>query len=111
MTVGPRSHGRCGVAVAGSISTMQPVFAGDERADHSYRGRSKKRYRAQGGTLAEAGVDVLVMEMIRDTARRFSATEAAMETGLPVSVGLSFEPGPNGGLVGWGTAQRAQWTT
>ena len=57
--------------------------------------------------MAEAGVDVLVMEMMRDTGPSVWATEAAMETGLPVWVGLSFEPGPDGGLVGWGRPESA----
>ncbi|HEX6786739.1 MAG TPA: homocysteine S-methyltransferase family protein [Acidimicrobiales bacterium] len=92
-------------AVAGSISTMQPVVRGDDRTDRSRtwtEAEVRERYRRKAGTLAEAGVDVLVMEMMRDTGPSVWATEAAVETGLPVWVGLSFEPGPDGGLVGWG---------
>jgi S-methylmethionine-dependent homocysteine/selenocysteine methylase len=92
-------------AVAGSISTMQPVVRGDDRTDRSRtwtEAEVRERYRRKSGTLAEAGVDVLVMEMMRDTGPSVWATEAAIETGLPVWVGLSFEPGPDGGLVGWG---------
>jgi len=92
-------------AVAGSISTMQPVVRGDDRTDRSRawaEAEVRERYRRKAGTLAEAGVDVLVMEMMRDTGPSVWATEAAIETGLPVWVGLSFEPGPDGGLVGWG---------
>ena len=99
-----------GVAVAGSISTMQPVLAGDDRTDRSRawtEAEVRERYRRKAGTLAEAGVDVLVMEMMRDTGPSVWATEAAMETGLPVWVGLSFEPGPDGGLVGWGRPESA----
>ena len=97
-------------AVAGSISTMQPVFAGDDRTDRSRRWTAaevRERYRRKAGTLAEAGVDLLVMEMMRDTDVSVWATEAAMETGLPVWVGCSFEPGPDGGLVGWGRPECA----
>jgi homocysteine S-methyltransferase len=92
-------------AVAGSISTMQPVVRGDDRTDRSRTWTEadvRERYRRKADTLAEAGVDVLVMEMMRDTGPSVWATEAAIETGLPVWVGLSFEPGPDGGLVGWG---------
>ena len=92
-------------AVAGSVSTMQPVLAGDDRTDPSRtwtEAEVRERYRRKAGTLAEAGVDLLVMEMMRDAGASVWATEAAMETGLPVWVGLSFEPGPDGGLVGWG---------
>ena len=99
-----------GAAVAGSISTMQPVVAGDDRTDRSHtwtEDEVRERYRRKAGTLAEAGVDVLVMEMMRDTGPSVWATEAAMETGLPVWVGLSFEPGPDGGLVGWGRPESA----
>ena len=99
-----------GAAVAGSISTMQPVLAGDDRTDRSRtwtEAEVRERYRRKAGTLAEAGVDVLVMEMMRDTGPSVWATEAAMETGLPVWVGLSFEPGPDGGLVGWGRPESA----
>ena len=97
-------------AVAGSISTMQPVLAGDDRTDRSRtwtEAEVRERYRRKAGTLAEAGVDVLVMEMMRDTGPSVWATEAARETGLPVWVGLSFEPGPDGGLVGWGRPECA----
>ena len=97
-------------AVAGSISTMQPVLAGDDRTDRSRtwtEAEVRERYRRKAGTLAEAGVDVLVMEMMRDTGPSVWATEAARETGLPVWVGLSFEPGPDGGLVGWGRPESA----
>ncbi len=97
-------------AVAGSISTMQPVLAGDDRTDRSRtwtEAEVRERYRRKTGTLAEAGVDVLVMEMMRDTGPSVWATEAARETGLPVWVGLSFEPGPDGGLVGWGRPECA----
>ena len=99
-----------GAAVAGSISTMQPVVAGDDRTDRSRtwtEAEVRERYRRKAGTLAEAGVDVLVMEMMRDTGPSVWATEAARETGLPVWVGLSFEPGPDGGLVGWGRPECA----
>lgn len=92
-------------AVAGSVSTMQPVLAGDDRTDRSRQwpeAEVRERYLRKAGTLAEAGVDLLVMEMMRDIGPSVWATEAAMETGLPVWVGLSFEPGPDGRLVGWG---------
>jgi len=97
-------------AVAGSVSTMQPVLAGDDRTDRSRQwteAEVRERYRRKAGTLAEAGVDLLVMEMMRDTGPSVWATEAAMATDLPVWVGLSFEPGLGGGLVGWGRPECA----
>jgi S-methylmethionine-dependent homocysteine/selenocysteine methylase len=97
-------------AVAGSVSTMQPVLSGDDRTDRLRpwtKVEVRERFRRKARTLAEAGVDLLVMEMMRDTGASVWATEAAMETGLPVWIGLSFEPGPDGGLVGWGRPECA----
>ena len=50
--------------------------------------------------MAASGVDVLVMEMMRDTDYSVWATEAAIATGLPVWVGIAVERGPEGELVG-----------
>jgi S-methylmethionine-dependent homocysteine/selenocysteine methylase len=98
------------VAVAGSISTMRPVHTGDDRSDLTRawsESETRELYRRKAGSLAEAGVDVLLMEMMRDTDVSVWATEAAIETGLPVWIGLSVRPGPDGGLVGWGRPDHA----
>ena len=57
-------------------------------------------YREMAETLAEAGCDLLVMEMMGDVDRARRVTEAAIATGLPVWVGFtctldsfSAEPG------------------
>jgi S-methylmethionine-dependent homocysteine/selenocysteine methylase len=50
----------------------------------------------------DCGVDLLMMEMMRDCDYSLWASEAAMETGLPVWIGLSVERGDDGALVGFG---------
>ena len=62
--------------------------------------RAREMYRRKAETMAATGVDVLVMEMIRDTDYSVWATEAAIATGLPVWVGIAVERSPNGELVG-----------
>ena len=46
-------------------------------------------YRRQANTLAEAGADFLLLEMIREPVHGGALLRAALETGLPVWVGLS----------------------
>jgi homocysteine S-methyltransferase len=74
------------VFIAGSISTMSA------RADNSYEPRAEKareNYREQAEVLAESGVDVIVLEMMRDLEQTSYAMEAAVATRLPVWVGFS----------------------
>ena len=74
------------VFIAGSISTMSA------RADNSYEPRAEKareNYREQGEVLAESGVDVIMLEMMRDLEQTSYAMEAAVATGVPVWVGFS----------------------
>ena len=53
------------------------------------------------GALADAGCDLLVMEMMMDVERATRVTEAALATGLPVWVGISTSQGPGGTMTGW----------
>jgi S-methylmethionine-dependent homocysteine/selenocysteine methylase len=74
------------VFIAGSISTISA------RADNSSEPRAEKardNYRGQAEILAESGVDVIVLEMMRDLEQTSYAMEAAVATGLPVWVGFS----------------------
>ncbi len=91
------------VPVGGSISVMRPVVAGGDR-NEVFRNWTEERardlYRRKAETMAASGVDVLVMEMMRDTDYSVWATEAAIATGLPVWVGIAVERGPDGELVG-----------
>ncbi len=74
------------VYVAGSISSFV--------AESDYRNRPgaealRASYREQAGLLAEAEVDFLILEMMRDIDQSRIAVAAAAATGLPVWVGFT----------------------
>ena len=84
------------VSIAGSISTMSA------HADNSYEPseeEARDNYREQAEVLAESGVDVIVLEMMRDLEHTSYAMEAAVATGLPVWVGFSCRITDEGTLV------------
>jgi S-methylmethionine-dependent homocysteine/selenocysteine methylase len=92
------------VAVAGSFSTMRPVIKGTDRTDLSKnwtRDEAMILFRRKAANLKACGVDFIFMEMMRDTDYSVWATESALETGLPVWVGISVER-VEGELVGFG---------
>ena len=77
------------VAIAGSMSLAggadvmvrgRPSLEGDELLDS---------YREQAAALAEAGVDLIALEMIGSPTYGAPALQAAAETGLPVWLGVS----------------------
>jgi S-methylmethionine-dependent homocysteine/selenocysteine methylase len=77
--------GEPGVAVAGSLSDMALsglVSPGDGSMP------AVEAFRVQAAALAEAGVDLLVLEMMRSEAVAEPALQAAAETGLPVWFGV-----------------------
>jgi S-methylmethionine-dependent homocysteine/selenocysteine methylase len=79
--------GESGVAVAGSLSEM--ALAGlISRGDDAISAGAA--FRVQAAALAEAGVDLLVLEMMRSEAVAEPALEAAAETGLPLWFGVSI---------------------
>ena len=88
------------VAVAGSLSTMRPVAKGTDQRDQSIDLASipwAANLREAAELQAEAGADLLLLEMICDFEHGGMALEAARATGLPVWVGLSARrrgPGP-----------------
>jgi homocysteine S-methyltransferase len=93
------------VAVAGSVSTMRPVEPGTDRTlkDREWpEAQARDLFRRKVENLKRAGVDLLMMEMMRDVDYSVYATEAAIATGLPVWVGISVERGEGGKLVGFG---------
>ena len=74
------------VWIAGSMSSMPPLQGDhqavlDEHAEASYRELAE--------VLAEAGVDLIIAEMMRDIDNASMVIEAALSTGLPVWVGYS----------------------
>ena len=93
------------VAVAGSMSVSRVIQPGTDRIvtdkDMS-EDAARSKLRAMAELLADAGVDLIVMEMMRDLDMSVWAVEEAVKTGLPVWVGLSCEKDPGGKLVGFG---------
>lgn len=89
------------VAVAGSCSVMPPVARGTDRVPdrHWDPDRIKPLYERKVKVLADAGCDLIIMEMMRDLDVSLWATEAAVATGLPVWVGMSVERSDSGELV------------
>jgi homocysteine S-methyltransferase len=86
------------VFIAGSISTFTA------RYDYSYEPRAEKaraNYREQAEVLAESGVDVIALEMMRDLEQTTYALEAAVDTGLPIWVGYSCKTTDEGTVVLW----------
>jgi homocysteine S-methyltransferase len=98
------------VAVAGSMSTMRPMQVGSDRNNlmHEWpEAEARRLFRAKAEGLKAAGADFIIMELLRDTDYAAWASEAALETGLPVWIGVSAEPDGKGGLQGWGRADCA----
>jgi S-methylmethionine-dependent homocysteine/selenocysteine methylase len=93
------------VAVAGSVSTQRPVIPGTDRTDLSFNWsaeEARQLFQRKVDNLKALGVDLLMMEMMRDTDYSLYACEAAMATGLPVWIGISVERNAAGELVGFG---------
>lgn len=96
-------HAAGPVAVAGSISTTTFSKGGeldyerlpDEKTAFNY-------YLSHAAILAEAGADLIILEMMRDVEQTSYALRAAKETGLPVWVGFSCEPGETGEVLLYG---------
>lgn len=86
------------VAIAGSISCLPPRFDvhayPDERTESS-------AYRELAETLAEAGADLLLLEMMQETRHAPLACAAARTVGLPVWLGVSCRVGAGDALVGF----------
>lgn len=91
------------VCVAGSVSVMRPHKPGTDRFDPSFTW-TEEDARALFATKAENlkanGAELIILEMMRDTQYSLWAAEAAMNTGLPVWVGIAVERGTDGGLHG-----------
>jgi S-methylmethionine-dependent homocysteine/selenocysteine methylase len=93
------------VAVAGSISTMRPMVTGSDRNNLGVawsEAEARQLFQRKANNLASTGVDLIMMELMRDCDYALWATEAAMKTGLPVWVGVSAERRDDGVLVGFG---------
>jgi S-methylmethionine-dependent homocysteine/selenocysteine methylase len=93
------------VAVAGSVSTMRPVVKGSDRTDLSVNwtpDEARRLFRRKIANLKNCGVDLLIMEMMRDTDYSLYACEVAIDSGLPVWIGISVERNDDGAMSGFG---------
>jgi homocysteine S-methyltransferase len=63
---------------------------------------ARRLFQRKADNLARTGVDLIMMELMRDCDYALWATEAAMKTGLPVWIGVSAELRDDGALVGFG---------
>jgi len=73
------------VAIVGSICEWAPT---DDSRWHQPKAVGES-VREQADLLAEAGVDLIALEMCEEIELSVAATEAALETGLPVWIGMS----------------------
>lgn len=98
------------VAVAGSMSTMRPVVAGSDRTSKQKEwpeAKARALFKRKAENLAAAGVDLIMMEMMRDQDYSVWASEAAMATRRPVWIGISVERQKGGRLTGFGREDQA----
>ena len=84
------------VAVAGSISTEPPGFNRDAFFSPE---KELEAYREAAGLLVGAGVDLIALEMIVETSHGPRAMQAALETGLPVWLGVGCKKREDGRIV------------
>lgn len=84
------------VAVAGSISTEPPGFNRDAFLSAE---KELEAYREAAGLLADAGADLIALEMINDTVHGSRAMQAALETNLPVWLGVGCKKTDDGRIV------------
>jgi homocysteine S-methyltransferase len=94
------------VAVAGSMSSFCPIAMESTTQDAPLSSPASQDprfpdltdFREQAALLAEAGADLIVLEMIDGRGYGRAAVQAAAETGLPVWLGISPARRDNGTL-------------
>ncbi|MCH8247915.1 MAG: homocysteine S-methyltransferase family protein [Bacteroidetes bacterium] len=84
------------ITVAGSISPSPPRF---DWTAYPAKNVELDAYRELAGLLYEGGVDLIVLETMMDDEHSPLAMEAALETGLPVWLGVSCSEHPESGDV------------
>ncbi len=92
------------IAVAGSMSNTIAWIPGTVSPDPRFfptPAEEIENYREIAETLATAGVDLIVMEMMWDIDRASRAVAAAVETGLPVWIGTSCSLLADGSVGAW----------
>src|SRR5262249_11201373 len=90
-----RAAGDRDVWVAGSMSTMAPGAAPGRRPPVP---QLSEMLAEQADIRARAGVDLLVLEMMRDVDYAVGAVDAARGTGLPIWVGFSCRRAADGSV-------------
>jgi S-methylmethionine-dependent homocysteine/selenocysteine methylase len=104
------------VVVAGSMSSFSAIDMDPQAVDRPHLGPtaddprfpSLADFREQAALLAEAGVDLIALEMINARGYGRAALQAAAETGLPVWLGVSpfrLEDGTLAGLPDLGDGE------
>jgi len=81
------------VFIAGSMSSMPPLTSHREVA---VGGQVESSYQELAEGLADAGVDLIIAEMMRDIENASIVIKAAVSTGLPVFIGFSAMMAENG---------------
>jgi S-methylmethionine-dependent homocysteine/selenocysteine methylase len=97
------------VTIAGSVSTMRPVIKGTDRTDLSVnwtKAETQALLKRKIDNLKACGVDMIMMEMMRDSDYSLWACEVAMQSGLPVWIGISVEKRDDGELSGFGRSDQ-----
>tara|TARA_B100000700_G_scaffold199105_1_gene219045 strand:- start:11 stop:937 length:927 start_codon:yes stop_codon:yes gene_type:complete len=91
--------GKGDIWIAGSMSSMAPFGSKQEVAEGK---KIESNYRELAETLVEAGVDLIIAEMMRDFVNAKYIIKAALETGLPLWIGYSAMLSNDGKRVfGW----------
>jgi S-methylmethionine-dependent homocysteine/selenocysteine methylase len=104
-----RARGQKNVVVAGSMSTMRPVVQGSDRTDMSVNwteAEAKTLFTRKVENLKSSGVDMIMMEMMRDADYSLWACESAKASGLPLWIGIAVEKRDDGKLSGFGRADQ-----
>jgi|TARA_B110000263_G_scaffold99361_1_gene86847 methionine synthase I (cobalamin-dependent) len=92
------------IAIAGSMSNMFAWTPGTRSPDPRFLPTPEEEfdnYRELAETLAKSGVDLIIMEMMRDFDHSSRAIIAAVETGLPVWIGTSCTLLTDGNISAW----------
>jgi homocysteine S-methyltransferase len=95
------AHGRP-VAVAGSLSHMVPPRSREAPAPTD--AEMLAAFRELAAALVASGCELIMLEMMYDPKRMPLAITAALETGLPLWLGLSARLGDDGRLLGHAAA-------
>ncbi len=92
------------VVVAGSMSNNLAWIPGKFSPDPRFKPTPEveaANYREMAEALAEAGADLIVLEMMSDIEHASMLAEAARATGLPLWIGISSSLRPDGSVTAW----------